>query len=169
MKTEELLALVGKATPGPWSVYTPEHSPSLPGIDAADATIVVWGDALADDGGVRGPANAALIVAAVNALPSLLDALDRAERERDEARASSEAWRTRFRGVAGALRAFLAAQPQTEKVRETIEGLDRDLGWDQFSALDQKAEEAVNAMGAYIAHRVQLGDLKATQLEVDEE
>lgn len=71
MTTKELLALVGKATPGPWSVYTPEHSPSLPGIDAGDETIVVWGDAAGDDGGVRGPANAALIVAAVNALPAL--------------------------------------------------------------------------------------------------
>jgi hypothetical protein len=36
-------------------------------------------------------------------------------------------------------------------------------------ALDQKAEEAVNAMGAYIAHRVQIGDLKAPKLEVDDE
>ncbi len=36
-------------------------------------------------------------------------------------------------------------------------------------ALDQKAEEAVNAMGAYIAHRVQIGDLRAPALEVDEE
>ena len=36
-------------------------------------------------------------------------------------------------------------------------------------ALDQKAEEAVNAMGAYIAHRVQIGSLKAPSLEVDDE
>jgi hypothetical protein len=36
-------------------------------------------------------------------------------------------------------------------------------------ALDQKAEEAVNAMGAYIAHRVQIGDLKAPKLEIDDE
>lgn len=36
-------------------------------------------------------------------------------------------------------------------------------------ALDQKAEEAVNAMGAYIAHRVQIGNLKAPALEVDDE
>ena len=36
-------------------------------------------------------------------------------------------------------------------------------------ALDQKAEEAVGAMGAYIAHRVQIGDLKAPKLEVDDE
>jgi hypothetical protein len=36
-------------------------------------------------------------------------------------------------------------------------------------ALDQKAEEAVNAMGAYIAHRVQFGNLKAPNLEVDDE
>ncbi len=36
-------------------------------------------------------------------------------------------------------------------------------------ALDQKAEEAVNAMGAYIAHRVQIGNLKAPTLEVDDE
>jgi len=36
-------------------------------------------------------------------------------------------------------------------------------------ALDQKAEEAVTAMGAYIAHRVQIGDLKAPALEVDDE
>ncbi len=71
MTTKELLALVGKATPGPWSVYTPDHSPSRPGIDAGDETIVVWGDETEDDGGVRGPANAALIVAAVNALPAL--------------------------------------------------------------------------------------------------
>ena len=37
------------------------------------------------------------------------------------------------------------------------------------SALDQKAEEAVGAMGAYIAHRVQIGDLKAPKLEIDDE
>jgi hypothetical protein len=36
-------------------------------------------------------------------------------------------------------------------------------------ALDQKAEEAVTAMGAYIAHRVQIGSLKAPLLEVDDE
>ncbi len=36
-------------------------------------------------------------------------------------------------------------------------------------ALEQKAEEAVTAMGAYIAHRVQIGDLKAPALEVDDE
>ena len=36
-------------------------------------------------------------------------------------------------------------------------------------ALDQKAEEAVNAMGTYIAHRVQIGDLRAPTLEVDDE
>jgi len=36
-------------------------------------------------------------------------------------------------------------------------------------ALDQKAEEAVGAMGAYIAHRVQIGDLKAPKLEIDDE
>lgn len=36
-------------------------------------------------------------------------------------------------------------------------------------ALDQKAQEAVNAMGAYIAHRVQIGNLKAPSLEVDDE
>ena len=36
-------------------------------------------------------------------------------------------------------------------------------------ALDQKAQEAVNAMGSYIAHRVQIGNLKAPTLEVDDE
>lgn len=36
-------------------------------------------------------------------------------------------------------------------------------------ALEQKAEEAVTVMGAYIAHRVQIGDLKAPALEVDDE
>ena len=32
-----------------------------------------------------------------------------------------------------------------------------------------RLEEAVTAMGAYIAHRVQIGDLKAPALEVDDE
>ena len=36
-------------------------------------------------------------------------------------------------------------------------------------ALEQKAEAAVTAMGAYIAHRMQIGDLKAAALEVDDE
>jgi HK97 gp10 family phage protein len=36
-------------------------------------------------------------------------------------------------------------------------------------ALEQKAEEAVNAMGAYIARRLQTGDLESPVLEVDAE
>jgi len=36
-------------------------------------------------------------------------------------------------------------------------------------ALDQKAREAVNAMGAYIAHRIQIGDLRAPALTADTE
>ena len=40
---------------------------------------------------------------------------------------------------------------------------------EDLAALEQKAEEAVTAMGAYIAHRVQIGDLKAPPLEVDDE
>ena len=36
-------------------------------------------------------------------------------------------------------------------------------------ALDQKAQEAVAAMGAYIAQRFQIGDLRAPTLSVDTE
>ena len=36
-------------------------------------------------------------------------------------------------------------------------------------ALDQKGAEAVNAVGAYIAHRIQIGNLKAPLLEASDE
>lgn len=49
--------------------------------------------------------------------------------DRDDARTSSEQWRTRYLGVAGALVAFLRTQPQDEQVQKTIAELERDLGW----------------------------------------
>lgn len=58
-------------TPGPWAVFWP-NATDLPGVDAGDCSVVVWGDGARDDddGGVRGrtgaeaEANALLIAAA---------------------------------------------------------------------------------------------------------
>jgi len=76
------------------------------------------------------------VASCASALPALLDALEKAESDlaklraaAREAEASSETWRIRYMGVAGALRSFLTTQAQTPKIVETIRALERDLGW----------------------------------------
>jgi len=79
MNTNDLRALLAKATPGPWAlgdgtgegrnVVTDEPEPWY--------TALFYGGA--DE--VNCDSNAALVVAAVNALPALLDRLEAAERD----------------------------------------------------------------------------------------
>lgn len=90
MNTEKLRELLGAATPGPWSVVAdPSHYHTL-------STVVGGYRGLrdfqfrAEIGGQASwkeqEANAALIVAAVNALPALLARLEAAERVVEAAR-----------------------------------------------------------------------------------
>ena len=90
-ETTRLRALCEAATPGPWETYRP----------AAGGLGIAHGDPRTHHGCIArivagSPADAALIVGAVNALPALLDDADaadariaKAERERDEARAET--------------------------------------------------------------------------------
>jgi len=113
-----LRGLLAGATPGPWEFD--REAGEITGYRASERWLC---------GGVWNGDDGEAIVAAVNSLPSLLDAVE-AERARAEtAEASSEAWRTRYMGCAGALRSFLTTQAQTPKVVETIRALERDLGW----------------------------------------
>lgn len=97
MNTEKLRELLGAATPGPWSVVAdPSHYHTL-------STVVGGYRGLrdfqfrAEIGGQASwkeqEANAALIVAAVNALPALLARLEAAERVVEAGRRVTAAFR----------------------------------------------------------------------------
>lgn len=81
MTDAELRALVAKATPGPWTCfYKSKYDEWHVGVPMAGSSMK-WG--IFDDG-IRTDnpeADARLIVAAVNALPALLDRLEAAERD----------------------------------------------------------------------------------------
>jgi hypothetical protein len=73
MTTTELHRLLSKATPGPWVI---ECTPFTANIESRKQCIV-GGNGMASYG--QDVKNAALIAAAVNALPALLDVLDAAQ------------------------------------------------------------------------------------------
>lgn len=82
--TDALRALIAGATPGPWAVATGTDGTRPFAINAERGGIVNWGGIARRNS--EGPANAALIAAAVNALPGLLDELD-------ALRVDAERWR----------------------------------------------------------------------------
>lgn len=100
---EELRALLAKATPRPWYVVhgvalcevalPADHAEQFPDLSAVDFV-----DVNAPD--LEG--NAALIVAAVNNLPALLDRLEQAEADRDAAVARAERYREALEKIAAA-------------------------------------------------------------------
>lgn len=92
----ELRRLLAEATPGPWHAWRHgEHSLYKgPGVEAGAGTYICE---TATDGMGLGDADAALIVAAVNALPSLLDrmaALEEANGRLMKALMAYERWQT---------------------------------------------------------------------------
>jgi hypothetical protein len=84
---EKLRELLAKATPGPWYYYEGEieDGKQIEGADLRGNGASVWRIDMGDYDALDN-ANAALIVAVVNALPELLDEVERL-RELDAARA----------------------------------------------------------------------------------
>lgn len=91
---EDLRELLAKATPGPWKAELARTLVHIAGAGPVCSISVspprVPEKHIRNETVRTAGANAALIVAAVNALPALLDRLTTAERERDEARAALE-------------------------------------------------------------------------------
>lgn len=135
---EELRALLAKATPGPWRLrLTDLERPDYAEIDGdrhgALATVVyrMEDDKRFGKNSPENEANAALIVAAINALPALLDRLEKAEGELAEAREDVRSL-CRFIlnewGPDGALKAttFALEQRQSAKGGDANAAPDRD-------------------------------------------
>jgi hypothetical protein len=120
-----LRALVAKATPGPWRVeqmHTSAHIHQQDGLHWLASCVVGHGDWHNPEAS-RGAKDAALITAAVNALPALLDAAEATAALEGEVRKrldSAKAWRAgtdegtpdwyRFDGAARECEAILAAR-----------------------------------------------------------
>ena len=78
----ELRRLLEEATPRPWEAYRPHPHYARYAVDRVTPEGHL-GDDVATTEDVNAEANAQLIAAAVNALPGLLDALEKAEGHRD--------------------------------------------------------------------------------------
>lgn len=127
---QHLRDLLAKATPGPWAVnpvraqvdaFHPRHLPVLR---------MLWPTEHRTESETH--TNAELIVAMHNALPALLDRLEAAERERDQARANiahlmagieqANKWRNLFGDVARALKCLPSSFPsQNDHVYQKAE------------------------------------------------
>lgn len=106
----QLRALLEKATPGPWQAMRDSHRTIVPSshshlllggsiLPDEDARRFAWPIArMCDPNGLprwtaeQTTDNAALIAAAVNALPTLLDELESLRQERDAARRDAALW-----------------------------------------------------------------------------
>lgn len=123
MTTKELLALALAATPGPWQPMNDRDWDVVIGdIDGPDDGAMHYA-AVAEiiDGSPRSRANAALIVAAVNALPALCAEVEALRKDAERWRAyerelpdSADSTRVFLHGVAVLKAAKLAAKEPTK-------------------------------------------------------
>lgn len=81
--TERLRKLAAEATPGPWEAQ-PDRTDTARIVNGPD------GEMLWDARGMLNDADAEFIAAAREHVPALLDMLDQAEAERDQARAQAD-------------------------------------------------------------------------------
>ena len=138
-----LRALCEAATPGPWdAIYDEDAGEWTVRTGHADVAVLTWQQAL--DALGLSPVTmrtAAFIAASRAAIPALLDALDAAERERDEARAEVERLRAELADHHTA-----SVLPRETALRETAEALGfTHMGAQGFAGMARRQRDAAIA------------------------